>query len=193
MIHHSVEPSERMRYIFDAHVSQYGDPDIQFEFQKGASNIFNRLDVFLWEPTGQIPMTTFSTAGMADLEMKGVSHRCEIHWTIRGLLTEKEEADCAQFLAVLAEYPFLKNAPLDHWHIISRVAIPAFPKCSHILFHPTFVKEGWDKIEFKGQTIKILNMVPITDEENKIAVNSGVDTLLDRLFSSQTDIFSDRK
>lgn len=193
MIKHSADPSELMRHIFEEHVSHYGDPDLQFEFQKGVSNIFNRLDVFVWEPSDQIPMTTFSTAGMADLEMNGVSHRCEIHWTIRGRLNKKEGADCAQFLTVLAEYPFLKNVPLDHWHIISRVAIPSFPKCSHILFHPTFVKDGWDKIEFKGRIIKILNMVPITDEENKIAVSDGVNTLLDRLFSSQTDIFSDRK
>ena len=187
------EPSELMRHVFEQHVKHYGDPDLRFEFHQGTSKIFNRLDVFAWEPTNQIPMTTFSTAGMADLALNGTSHRCEIHWTIRGRLTEKEESACAQFLAALAEYPFLKDTPLDHWHIISRVAIPAFSKCSHILFHPTFVKDGWDKIQFNGQIIKILNLVPITSEENQLAVSAGVNTLLDHLFSSKTDIFSDRK
>jgi hypothetical protein len=187
------QPSDLMRHTFDEHLSHYGDPDMQFRFEAGESKLFNRLDVFVWQPTGQIPMTTFTTAGMADMPMKGVTHRCEIHWTLRGKLTEAEESACAQFLATLAEYPFIKNISLDHWHIIANVVIPVFPNCSNILFHPTFVKDGWDTTEWNGKIIKILNLVPITNEENQIAVNSGVPAMLDHLFKSQIDLFSDRK
>lgn len=192
MIHHAVEPSERMLHIFDAHVTNYGDPDLQYEFGPGEHKLFHRLDIFVWQATNHIPMTTFSTAGMADLVMKDAAHRCEIHWTIRGTLAEKDISSCSYFLSKLAEYPFTKNITLDHWHIIKDLDIPVFSKCSNILFHPTFVKDGWDKIDWNGETIKILNIVPLTDEEGREAVTSGVNVMLDRLFQSRIDIFSNR-
>jgi hypothetical protein len=192
MIHHSVEPSERMRRIFEEHVTNYGDPDLQYEFGQGEHELFHRLDVFVWQATTDIPMTTFSTSGMADLVMKDAGHRCEMHWTIRGMLAEKDISSCSYFLSKLAEYPFIKNAALDHWHIVAGLDIPIFPKCSNLLFHPTFVKDGWDKIDWNGETIKILNIVPLTDEEYREAVTSGVNVMLDRLFQSRIDIFSNR-
>lgn len=192
MIHHAVEPSELMRHVFDAHVTNYGDPDLQYEFGSGENKLFHRLDIFVWQATKDIPMTTFSTSGMADLVMKDTVHRCEIHWTIRGTLAEKDISSCSYFLSKLAEYPFTKNITLDHWHIITGLDIPVFSKCSNLLFHPTFVKDGWDKIDWNGETIKILNIVPLTDEEYREAENSGVNVMLDRLFQSRIDIFSNR-
>ena len=186
------EPSELVRHVFDEHVKNYGDPDLQFQFHRGYSNLFNRLDVFLWKPTDKIPMTTFSTMGMSDIPMKNVVHRCEIHWTIRGELSEDENSDSAAFLANLAEYPFKKDVALDHWHIIQNLTIPKFQKCASLLFHPSFTSDGWNQIVWKTHTIKILNLVPITNEENQIALHSGVNTMLDHLYESQTDIFSDR-
>lgn len=153
----------------------------------------NRLDVFLWRPTDKIPMSTFSTVGMSDGMMTGCTHRCEIHWTLRGTITETEESDCASFLASVARYPFRHHTFLDYWHIIPNLALPVFTRCSNVLFHPAFTDKGWDKIEWNSFTVKILNMIPITHEENRLAIASGVNIMLDHLFNSQTDIFSDRK
>lgn len=187
------DPSDLIRYVFGEHVKNYGDPDLQFQFDTNGSNLLSRLDVFVWQPTNKIPMTTFSTMGMADTPMKGVTYRCEIHWIIRGTLSDTEQSECASFLANLAEYPFKKNTFLDHWHIIPNLPIPEFNNCSNILFHPTFITGGWDNMEWNTCLIKILNLVPITNEENKLAVRSGVNVMLDYLYKSQIDIFSDRK
>lgn len=192
MIHHTIEPSGRMRHIFDAHVQHYGEPDLQYEFGQGDGKFFHRLDVFVWQASAEIPITTFSTAGMADLAMSGAAHRSEMHWTIRGSLSESNLSSCAYFLAKLAEYPFLKNTSIDHWHIITQLQIPVFSKCSHVLFHPTFVRDGWDKIEWNGETIKILNLVPLTDEDYQQAAGAGINSMLDQLYQSKTDIFSNR-
>jgi hypothetical protein len=187
------DPSELMRRVFDEHMKNYGDPDLQFQFDVDELKLFKRLDVFLWQPSDKIPMTTFSTMGMADAPMKDVTHRCEIHWTIRGKLSEAEESECASFLAQLANYPFVKNTFLDYWHIIPNLTIPKFQHCPNIIFHPTFIKDGWDQMKWGTYAIKILNMVPITNEENQLATNSGVNIMLDHLYQSRIDIFSDRK
>jgi len=187
-----VDPSDLVRAVFEEHIKHYGDPDLQFQFNRGNSQFFNRLDIFLWKPTDRIPMTTFSTMGMADVPMEGLTFRCEIHWTIRGKLSEVENSEAAAFLANLADYPFKKNTGLDHWHIIQNLAIPKFHKCSNVLFHPRFTNEGWDKIAWNSNEIKILNMVPITNEERQMALRSGINSMLDHLYESRSDIFSDR-
>ncbi|MBL7961730.1 suppressor of fused domain protein [bacterium] len=182
-----------MLHVFDEHIKHYGDPDLQFQFDTGGLKLLKRLDVFLWQPRDANPMTTFSTMGMADAAMKDAAFRCELHWTIRGKLSETEESDCASFMANLVNYPFLKNTFVDHWHIITDLVIPSFHQCSNILFHPTFIKDGWDQIQWHTQMIKILNIVPLTNEENELAKSSGVQVMLDHLYQSQIDIFSNRK
>ena len=187
------DPTELMLHVFDEHIKHYGDPDLQFEFNTGDFKLFKRLDVFLWQPRDANPMTTFSTMGMADAAMKDAAFRCELHWTIRGKLSETEESDCASFLANLVNYPFLKNTFVDHWHIITDLVIPSFHQCSNILFHPTFIKNGWDQIQWRTQMIKILNIVPLTNEEGQLAKSSGIHIMLDHLYQTQIDIFSDRR
>ncbi len=188
----TMEPTERMRHIFDEHVSHYGDPDLQFEFGQGGNGYFHRLDVFVWLATNDLPMTTFSTLGMADRPMPGVAHRCEMHWTIRGTLKDTDLSNCSFFLSKLAEYPFFKSTALDHWHIIKDLEIPAFSECAHILFHPSFVPNGWDNMDWNGETIKILNLVPLTHDEYRQSEISGIPSMLDRLYNSRIDIFSNR-
>ena len=78
----TAEPSELLRRVFDAHTQHYGDPDMHYPFESEKS-VFARLDVFAWHPHDEIPMTTFTTIGMADHEMQGYEHRCAIHMTIR--------------------------------------------------------------------------------------------------------------
>jgi len=187
-----VEPSELMRHVFDEHVRNYSDPDLHFQF--GASAIFEYMDVFVWQPSKEIPMTTLSTMGMAERPMDGCTHRSEIHWTIRGRLSEEDETDAAAFLANVAAFPFLRNSFFDFWHLLPNLGrIPAFANCSAGLLHPSFVEKGWDTILYEHDTIKILNFVPITPSELFLATSSGVNVMLQSMYEEKTDIFRDRK
>lgn len=188
------EPSELLRKVFAAHTENYGDPDVQFHFDQQNSTLtaLNYLDVFVWEPTEEIPMTTFSTIGMAERAMPECPHRTEIHWTLRGKLTEAQEEEAAVFLLNLAALPFVKNTFLDHWHVLPNLRIPHFGGCSAGLMHPSFVDGGWDHLHAENTIVKFLNFVPLTQSELDMARTMGVRRMLNALYESQTDIFSDR-
>jgi hypothetical protein len=187
----TAEPSELLRRVFDEHTQHYGDPDMHYPFESEKS-VFGRLDVFTWHPHDAIPMTTFTTIGMADHIMNGCDHRCEIHLTMRKKLPEEEESEAAACLANLAAFPFLKKTFFDYWHIVPGLRIPGFAKCPFGLFHPALTKDGWDTIALGNLKIKILNLIPITIQENGMAIQSGVNKMLDDLYAHHVDIFSDR-
>ncbi|NUM79633.1 suppressor of fused domain protein [bacterium] len=191
-----IEPSELMRFVFDEHVAHYGEPDIHFRFDAHAAinkSVLDYLDVFVWRPTPEIPMTTLSTMGMGERAMIGCPHRCEIHWTIRGSMSEQEESDAAAFLANIATWPFLNNNHFDYWHVLPDVGhIPQFENCSSIIFHPAFKKGGWDQVVQKEMTVKLLNLIPISANEKELAITSGVGVMLDRMYDQGVDIFKDR-
>jgi hypothetical protein len=192
----TAEPSELLRHVFDAHEKNYGEPDMHYPFDPvmvDGQPVVERLDVFVWRPNTEVPMTTFSTIGMSGKKMPGVDHRCEIHFTVRGRLTENEESETARVLANLAVYPFLQKTYFDYWHILPHLEMPKFFKCSAGIFHPAFTKDGWDTIESQNDKIKILNLVPITPQERATAQTAGVSPMLNALYDHRVDIFSDRK
>ncbi len=189
------EPSELLRHVFDEHTNHYGDPDIHYPFDAAVvdgKKVLDRLDVFAWHPHAEIPMTTFSTVGMADRPMTGCGHRCEIHLTLRAKLPAEDESEIAACLANLAAFPFLTKTFFDYWHIVPDLHIPSFSLCSAGLFHPALTQNGWDMIAFENLSIKILNLIPITPEENDMAEKLGVDKMLDYLYDNKIDIFSGR-
>ncbi|MBX7150998.1 suppressor of fused domain protein [bacterium] len=192
-----IEPSELMRFVFDEHVAHYGEPDIHFRFDSHSAinkPVLDYLDIFVWRPTIEIPMTTFSTMGMAEKAMNGCPHRCEIHWTIRGSLSEQSESDVATFLANIATWPFLKNNYFDYWHLLPDVGlIPQFSNCESVIFHPAFKKGGWDQLMYNDLTVKLLNLIPITTAEKKLSIEAGIGVLLDRMYDQGVDIFKDRQ
>ncbi len=190
------DPSPLLKHVFEEHVRRYGDPDTIYHFGTAAAGetpAFERLDVYVWRPTGDVPVATLTTLGLSDRVMKGCSHRAEIHWTVRGGLSDDDESAAAAFLANLAAYPLLRRSFLDFWHLIPHAgAIPCFPSCSSLLFHPTFVEGGWDRLEFGGADIRLLNLVPLTPLECEEAMARGVNVLMARLYAEETDLFFDR-
>ncbi len=187
-----IEPSELSRFVFEEHVSRYGEPDFHFSFGKNSLQTLDFLDVFVWEPDQENPMTTFSTMGMSEKKFFEKDYRSEIHWTIRGFVEEKIKQRITEFLVKLAEWPFLKNIHFDYWHILPNLNIPGFPNSSAILFHPALHEGGWDHSHFGGEQIRILNIIPITESEFQMAQTLGVRGMLNYLYESKTDIFSDR-
>ncbi len=190
------EPSPILVHLFEEHILQYGEPDLYYRFDQNNSSISNvlpYLDVFVWEATEEVPVTTFSTVGMSDRAMDGAAFRCEIHFTVRGSLNEEECAEVAAFLANLAAYPFLQSTHFDHYHLVSpAVSIPKFHACRWGLFHPAFGQDGWDSTEYQGTVIKILNFVPLTETEVEMSKAKGVNAMLDWMYDRKVDIFTDR-
>ena len=128
-----------------------------------------RIDIVAWRESAEVDVTTFSTIGMAALPMPGAGHRAELHFTIRRDVDHAAANAIAQFLANLAIHPFLNDTFFDWWHKLRYPdQIPLFKGATAVLFHPRFVKSGWDMIKFNGVLVKILNVVPITADEYNI-------------------------
>lgn len=189
-------PSPLIRKIFSEHVANFGEPDQSYRFDSRNTRdeilALDVLDVMVWRPTDDCEMTTFSSIGMAERAMIGAKHRAEIHFAYRGKLSPKDESQLASFVANVAVYPFYNKLCLDWWHTILHSSIPLFPKCSSILFHRAFVKDGWETIDFEGQCVHLLNVVPITQQELELKRKS-LDTLLDHFEENNVDIFRDRQ
>ena len=127
-----------------------------------------RIDVFIWDPTDDCNMSTFSTIGMSAIPLQA-THRAEVHFSIRRLLSNSEKHDAARFLANLAMYPFSIDEPLDWWHTISRPGnIPLYRAAECVLLHPRFANGGWDSIATSEGEVRLWNVVPITQEERAL-------------------------
>ena len=122
-----------------------------------------------------------------------VAHRAELHFAVRAALGADDLERAATTLANLAAFPFLTGRSLDWWHTLVRFgSLPGFPSCSAILLHPAFTHGGWDRIEAGETTIKILNVVPITEDEMATARDEGVGSLMERIYRDDIDLLRDR-
>lgn len=180
-----------VREVYSAHLRNFGEPchSVTYDDAKNAVAGPPRIDVMVWLPDAKCSVTTLSTIGMCAAPMEGAPHRAELHFAIRRALGRDEFVQCASFLANLAIYPFTNHTRLDWWHRLqSPGRIPLFPSARAILFHPPFVADGWDSIETTEATVKLLNVVPLSEEEAKMRVPDihkrwaaeGTDILLPR-------------
>lgn len=187
-----------VKAIYKEHIHYFGEPSnsIRFGSEKSIEKeeyIPGLMDVFIWQSDEKTDVTTFSTIGMSDKPMINADFRAELHFAIRGYLSEDEISKVAKFLANVAVYPFIENIYLDWLHILSDPdLIPCFSKATSILFHPAFVKNGWDTIKTNNITVKLLNIVPITEEERLLIKKNGIHKLFDSFVKNKIDIFARR-
>jgi hypothetical protein len=146
----------------------------------------------IWRPNDSIDIGTFSTIGMAARPMVDADYRAELHFSVRRKsFTEAEEHQIALFLANLATYPFHYGTRLNWWHSLRDPgSIPLYSVGMSVLFHPRFVKDGWDTITHDQQKVRLLNVVPITQEERQLRSDSGLDALCDRWADLNIDLFT---
>jgi hypothetical protein len=189
-------PSALAGAVHDALLEHFGEPEHTFRFEApdaGESDVPDVVDVFAWTASATIGITNFATAGMSDRPMSGVAHRAELHFAVRAVLDDEELERAATTLANLAAFPFLTGRSLDWWHTLVRFgSLPGFPSCSAVLLHPAFTHGGWDRIESGDSTIKILNVVPITEDEMATARDQGVGSLMERIYRDDIDLLRDR-
>ena len=192
-------PSELVRAVYFEHVDHFGEPDRSIRFgdgtiRDGEEHFPPVIDVMIWRPDDDVDIGTFATIGMSERPMSGADHRVELHFAIRRKsFTEEEENRIARFLANMATYPFHYKTHLNWWHSLRDPgSIPLFSEGMSVLFHPRFVEDGWDTIIHNDQTVKILNVVPVTAEERSLKTESGMDVLLDHWAEISIDLFEPR-
>jgi hypothetical protein len=169
--------SQILTEVYQAHVEHFGEPDESWVFDDGKNGgaYPDRIDVLVWRPTDECEIATFATIGMSDRPMIGAAHRAELHFAIKARLEQREEHSIARFLANLAMYPFQIGSFLDWWHTISQPGvIPFFSRARCVLLHPEFVRDGWSWIETSVSDVRILNVVPITEEEEALKEKSRI-------------------
>ncbi|KGD64579.1 hypothetical protein Y5S_02334 [Alcanivorax nanhaiticus] len=138
-------------------------------------------------------MTTFCTIGMSEKPMSGVDHRVELHLSIAEKLSDELVGKLTVFLANLSLYPFMNSTYFDWWHTLPNVGkIPGYASTSSLFMHPAFVENGWDVICAEEAHVKILNVVPITKDEQLISKEKGVNALLDYLSDNEISFFERR-
>ncbi len=165
------------RHVYQVHLKYFGEPDqsIIFENDNAPAAHPSRIDILVWKASAEIPITTFSTIGMATRPMVGANHRAELHFSIRRSLDRTEIAETSKFLANLAMHPFTAATYFDWWHKVRDPGvIPLYTQAASVLFHPKFVETGWDVVEFEPTQIRILNVVPITTSEYEMQLISGL-------------------
>lgn len=173
-----------LRKVYDEHIDHFGEPSesITFEDGKLIDGFPPRIDVLIWHADDQCDMTTFSTIGMAVAPLAKASYRAELHFSVRRTLSREETNHVARFLANLAMYPFQVGEPVDWWHTLSNPGnIPLFKTAQCVLFHPRFVKDGWDSISTDEGEVHILNVIPITREEKDLRKVSAIQDRLEEL------------
>jgi hypothetical protein len=180
-------------------LDHFGEPDRSIRFgdgtiRDGEEHFPPVIDIMIWRPDDVVDIGTFSTIGMSERPMSGVDYRVELHFAIRWKsFTAEDENQIARFLANLATYPFHYKTHLNWWHSLSDPgSIPLFSKGMSVLFHPRFVEDGWDTITHKGQSVKILSVVPITAEERILKSESGIDGLCDHWAELNMDLLKPR-
>ena len=180
------------RQVYQQHLEYFGEPDesIVYENKNAPAEYPDRIDIFVWTASADVPITTFSTIGMATRPMVGANHRAELHFSVRSAIDQELIGPASKFLANLAMHPFISETHFDWWHKVRDPgAIPLYRQATSILFHPKFVETGWDVMQFDSTQIKILNVVPITPDEYAIQESSK---LQDYWAENEIDLFEPR-
>lgn len=191
------KPSDLVKKVYWEHIDRFGEPSQSYRYdnpptQEGA-DFPAFIDVIIWVPNEELNITTFATIGMSDKPMKGVDYRAELHMAVEGELDEATSGEMTRFLANLSLYPFSNNTYFDWWHTLPNAGvIPGFTSTQSILLHPAFVANGWDIICTEWAHVKILNVIPITKEEQLISKNQSVKALLDYMQENNISYFKRR-
>lgn len=188
-------PSQLVRNVYQEHIEHFGEPDDSFVFNDddavtpASDQMPSRIDIFVWQPTPGLDITTFSTMGMSEKPMVGAEHRAELHFAVRMKLTTKDVRSCAVFLANLATYPFHYGTHVDWWHKLNDPGpIPLFRSAKSVLLYPRFVDDGWDHIHYKDHpVVKLLNVIPISEDACRLRTK---DDLMNYVWDELGDPFA---
>ena len=190
------KPSKIVTKVYQEHLALFGEPSSSLKFKTPAGNDLDRcpgyIEVLVWSPDEELSMTTFATIGMSDKTIGDSEHRAELHFAVHDKLDDQMTDKISQFMAEVALSPFVSNTQADWWKILPDLQVPGFPSASCVLFHPAFVKDGWDLIESGERQVKILNLVPLTKEEFTISQEKDLTAMLNHMYDNKINFFKPR-
>lgn len=162
-------------------MQNFGPESANFRLQGSEqSHLPSEIQLLLWHPDQHSDLSTLVTLGMSDLPMAN-GERAELHMAWEGQLSQDQESSLVEFLANLALYPFLSGQSAHWWQIIALDGeIPMFKGKKALVFHPPFHEEGWALAETSAGPVRILNVVPISDDEQTLAIHHGIAPLVER-------------
>ncbi|GAB4585694.1 suppressor of fused domain protein [Nocardia sp. NPDC127526] len=189
--------SPLLRGVFRDLRESWGLEDDGYVFEGGPGPI-GRVDVFIFHPADDVPMTSFATIGMSAGELPttpgpGNGGRAELRFACRGWLDRSVEEAIARQLANLAVYPWLTGNQVNWGHMIELDEdFPGFPGCDAIFVAGPLTPNGQDCIWIDDEPIRIMNVVPITDAERAHARRMRPGDFLEELMAN-VDIFTSRE
>ena len=184
-------PSALVKAVYHDHITRFGEPARSVRYEDPAIDpsiaVPAFIDVMIWPADEELNITTFATIGMSGAEMSQSGLRVELHFSLEGKVDPETTNKITLFLVNLALYPFVNHSFLDWWHVIPGAGfIPHFTGMHSLLLHPAFVDEGWNHVCHETQSVKILNVVPITAQELELYRSAGIEGL--RQYFEQQDI-----
>lgn len=183
--------SPLLRAVFRDLRQLYGPADDVFVFENGPGPI-GHIDVLVYRPTGRVAVTTFATVGMAEGELPGRGGRAELRFSWTGPLAPEREEALARLLANFAAYPWLTDQHLDWGHLMTlEEDFPGFPGARTVLFAGPLFPDAQDVLEAEDVTVRILNVVPLTDPETTRARTMRSGFFLAEL-TDEVDLFAPR-
>lgn len=162
-----------LRDIFHALLDRRGDADNSIVFDNGPDPI-DRLDVFVYRAADPGGLTTFVTVGMATAPMPpaadGSSGRAELWLSRAGTVSPEDEHRIALQLANLAVYPWHTGRPIGWGELVGvGHAFPTFEACDAVFLAGPLLSDTPDWLDTCEGPVRVVTVVPITDEERATA------------------------
>lgn len=163
-----------LRDVFNTLRREWGEEDDGFLFEDGPEPI-SRLDVLTYHPSDPDGMTRFATIGMSVEAMPaspgpGGGGRAELRFARRGQLDRPDEHAIAVQLANLAIYPWATGEQVNWGHMVGmNREFPTFPGCRAVFLSGPLTAGGEDYYDTVDGRVRIINVVPVTDDERAAA------------------------
>ncbi|MCS7080686.1 MAG: suppressor of fused domain protein [Chloracidobacterium sp.] len=177
-------PTPRMRRLFFKMSEHWGRPT------RMAAH--DDLHIAVWEdPAGAA--TAFNTLGLSEVACAADGSPIELHWLVKHPLDLAGQTAAALFLAQLAAAARAPEVRFD-WHgrVHTPGGVPGFTCCYDVWLHPALTDADPDTLEDAAGAVKLLYVIPLTEYENFVLAQRGVEALLDYVQTNAIDLLTPR-
>ncbi|WP_327392091.1 suppressor of fused domain protein [Streptomyces sp. NBC_01186] len=188
-----------LRDVFQALRKEWGEEDEGYTFENGPPPV-DRLDVMVHRAQEHTATTAFATIGMAAHPMPAPGgpavdgpasvptpeERAELRLFRRGPLPPADEGRLATRLANLAAYPWTRGHPLGWGELVGfDDELPAFPGCRTLFLAGPWLTGQPATVETGVGPVRVLNAVPVSDEERQRARETRPETFFSDLLDTR--------
>lgn len=158
-----------VRDVYQSILDRRGDADASIVFDDRPDPIA-RIDVFIYRAADPDAFTTFVTVGMSTAPMPesgaGSSGRAELWLSRSGIVAPDDEHRIALQLANLAVYPWKTGRSVSWGELVGLGGdFPTFPGCDAVFLAGPLLTDTPDWLDTREGPVRIITVVPITDDE----------------------------